>query len=275
MKLSKNISILTLSLAGLLALASCASPSVSSSSSSEASSSKTGVSTRSDAVAFLGQIAAHTSATDFVAPKAGIITNKVKLTNVNTNTNSFTFWSTYTADYKNKAGEVLVTDGTVIAAYYNDANEFCVLKIKDAMLDSGTIVKTLYKDDAAGSLKAVVDASIKAYLAKATYASAFAKYLGNFNDDGSAITGGSAKNATLTKQSYSSTGEGNLTVDVVAHYSYDETITYKWDNYLCVAQKSSDDITMDWNTPATTKDFDDSGATAGTIDDGKVVAAYI
>src|SRR5574344_566756 len=87
----------------------------------------------------------------------------------------------------------------LIAAYYNDANEFCVLKIKDAMLDSGTIVKTLYKDDAAGSLKAVVDASIEAYLAKATYASAFAKYLGNFNDDGSAVTGGSAKNATDRK----------------------------------------------------------------------------
>jgi hypothetical protein len=273
MKLSKNLSILTLSLAGLLGLASCGGTTTSSTTTPVASSSKLTVSTRADAITALGTIAAHTSATGFVAPKAGVITNKVKETSINTNTDSFTFWTAYSADYKNKAGTVLVADGTDIAAYTNDAGEFCVLKIEG--MNSSVLTKTLYKDDAAGSLKAIVDASIKAYLAKATYASAFAKYLGNFNDDGSAVTGGTARDATLTKQSYSSTGEGNLTVDITAHYTYDEAITYKWDNYLCVAQKSSDDVTMDWKTQVTTKGFEDEDATAGTIEEGKIVAAYI
>jgi hypothetical protein len=69
----------------------------------------------------------------------------------------------------------------------------------------------------------------------ATYigtAGSIAKYLGNFNDDGSAITGGTARDATLAKYAYTSTGDGNVTADITAHYSYDERMVYAWDNNL-------------------------------------------
>lgn len=182
------------------------------------------------------------------------------------------------ADYK-KGDTVLAKANTVVMAFYDESNKFGVMKVDDA--DASVLVKSVCMDDANKTLETLVGASMKAYLGEATYASGFAKYLGNFKDDGSAVeTGGTAGGATLKSQSYSSTGDGNLTVDITAHYvkttgAYDEAILYKWENYLCVAQKSNDELSLDWKTAVTMSGVDTDGATTVGIEEGKNIAALL
>jgi hypothetical protein len=278
--MKKNLLVLVSLLTASLTLVACGAGDDSSETTLTASSiTWPSVSTKADAVKALGKIADYTSSTPLMVPKFGTIHFANRTTSVNNGTNSvlpyYSLQTTYKADVTDASGAVTTAAKTIIGVYTDSSNVFGVFKSAPGATSTDARTTTIIKDDANGTLKALADASIKTYLAKATYASAFAKYLGNFNDDGSAVTGGTARDATLTKQSYSSTGEGNLTVDITAHYTYDEAITYKWDNYLCVAQKSSDDVTMDWKTQVTTKGFEDEDATAGTIEEGKIVAAYI
>lgn len=224
------------------------------------SSSSTGEITKSAALQILADINTAHSAAGFKAPTGAIITNKTKMVSLRnitkTTTPDYTFYAIYSADVTDKSGAVTVKKETFVGTYYNGEGKFCAIKNVDDVI-------TVVVDDAAGTLKTAADAKMTSYLAKATYASAFAKYLGNFNEDGSAITGGTAKDATLKAQKYVSTGAGNLSIDITANYGYDEAISYKWDNNLLVYAKSSDTISYDWKldnglTP------DDDGATIST-----------
>jgi hypothetical protein len=212
-------------------------------------------------------------------PKFGTIHFANRTTSVNNGTDKYlpiyALQTTYKANVTDESGAVTVAAKTMYGVYTDSNNVFGVFKSAPGATSADARTTTIVKDDADNTLKKLADKSIETYLAKATYASAFAKYLGNFNDDGSAVTGGSAKNATLTKQSYSSTGEGNLTINITAHYTYDEEITYKWNNYLCVEQKSSSDTTFDWGQ-ATSSTPRESGATISTnIEDGKAFIKLI
>lgn len=217
-----------------------------------ASSSEKASMTRADAVAVLGKIAAATADKAFVAPTKGVITTKNTKVNVS-GADSF-ISVVYTADVTNKSNVVTTTKDTEVYGFGNAASYSVFMK-------SGTTL-SIYTDTT-GTLKASVDKKITAYLANATYASSFAKYLNQFNDDGSAVTGSTTAKydssgkvtqaaATLTKQSYTSTADTNLIVDVTAHYSYDEQIVYKWNNNLCVAQKSNNNKTFAWGEAVTT-----------------------
>lgn len=230
-------------------------------SSSAAGSSEKAAMTRTEAVAVLTAIDTAVKADGFVAPTKGIIAGKTTTVNVSSADNFVSV--VYAADKTSKSSEVIAKKGAEVYGWGTAASYSVYMVSGDT--------KTIYTDTT-GTLKASVDKKITAYLGKATYASAFAKYLGNFNDDGSAVTGGTAKNATLTKQSYVSTGAGNLTVDITAHYSYDESIVYKWDKNLCLAQKSSDDLKMTWGSATTTAPTT-TGATAATDSGAAILAA--
>lgn len=281
MKNTKKLPLLTLALAAMLGLVSCGgnSSSDTSSSYSQTSSTLVGDITRSQAVEVLGKIVDHTSASSFSAPKSGMITNSTKIVSVNTTTGFFNFTSTFKSDYADKAGTVLITSGTLLGAYTTSEGEFHVYQIKNAFASSAVKAVTVYKDDASGTLKALVDTAMTTYLKKATYASAFATYLNNFNDDGSANTGGTASGAVYVKSgTYSTTGAGNLTVDINVRYSKatsDEHIIYKWDNYLCISQKSQSETTFDWETSSSLQGIDETDATIGTLDEGKNIISYM
>lgn len=197
--------------------------------------------TRTEAVTALNTISTKTSASDFKAPTKGVLTGKTTKINVSSEDNFLSI--EYTADKKNKSSSVLIASGTKLYCYVNGANF-------NVYYESGD-TKGIYVDST-GLYKTGIAACIATYLAKAKYAASFAKYLGNFNDDGSAVTGGTASDATLTKQSYKSSGDGNLSVEITAHYSYDEAIVYTWSNYLCTRQKSSDDVSFSWGKATTT-----------------------
>jgi hypothetical protein len=278
--MKKNLLVLVSLLTASLTLVACGAGDDSSETTLTASSiTWPSVSTKADAVKALGKIADYTSSTPLMVPKFGTIHFANRTTSVNNGTNSvlpyYSLQTTYKADVTDASGAVTTAAKTIIGVYTDSSNVFGVFKSAPGATSTDARTTTIIKDDANGTLKALADASIKTYLAKATYASAFAKYLGNFNDDGSAVTGGTARDATLTKQSYSSTGEGNLTVDITAHYTYDEAITYKWNNYLCVEQKSSSDTTFDW-TQSNASTPRETGATISTsIDDAKALIALI
>lgn len=216
--------------------------------------------TRTEAVTALNTISAKTSASDFKAPTKGTLTGKT--TTINLSSDDSFYSVEYTADKKDKSSNVVIASGTKFYAYVSGTNY-------NIYYESGT-TKKLYADDS-GVSKTTMATAIASGLAKAKYASAFAKYLGNFNDDGSAVTGGTAKDATLTKQSYKSSGDGNLSVEITAHYSYDEAIVYTWSNYLCTHQKSSDDLSLSWGKATTSAPKTDGAATMTAIE----LAAYM
>jgi len=244
MNAKKITSVLAFGLGTLLVAASCNNTPAASSS---------GAMTRTNAVTTLNAISAHVKASGFVAPSKGVIAGAK--TKVNVSKDDSFISTEYLA--ANTVNSVAVAKDTKVYGFGTAASY-------TVYMTDGTTSSVF--TDTTGALKTTVDGKIAAYLANATYASAFAKYLGNFNDDGSAITGGTAKNATLKSQSYASTGEGNLTVDITVHYSYDEGIIYKWDNYLCVKQR---DTALTWGSATTTAPTT-AGATAVTTADAIV-----
>lgn len=278
MKSKTSLLVLSTAFAALLGLSACGgttSSQTSTGNSSTGTSQTAAVSTRTDAIRVLGEIDAHTKASGFTAPTIVDITTKNRKIFIRKATgNKYIFHSNYTEDVLDKSSNITVATGSFYSAYYDDDGKFGALKSVDS-------VETVIKDDEAGTLKAAADASMNKYLANATYALKFATYLQNFNDDGTANAGGTAGGvATLKSGTYSSTGDGNLTVSIKVHYDkyggYDEDIVYKWDNYLCVYQKSSDDITYKWKE--TTSDFlpDDMDAVLDTtIDNGLAIISLI
>lgn len=136
---------------------------------------------------------------------------------------------------------------------------------------------TVVKDDDKGTLLAIANNKITSFLSVSTYAKDFADYLDNFNDDGTAITtGGTAKDATFKDATFSSSGEGNLLVDIVVNYGYDEHLIYKWLDYDFVSKSNNDVSTRyAWSVKTTVK-IDDSKASFDTnIENGKAMLALI
>jgi len=250
MNAKKIVSILFLS-AATAALASCGGSNNSSSS---------GPMTRTQAVAVLNKMA-----TAGTAQTKGVIDNgKGKVTNVGENFIS----TTYTADASvtvNSSTATVKANTTVTA--WKDGDNYNYY-MSDSGTDGG---KNIYTTTDA-TLFAGVTKAITSYTGYATYAAKMAKYMGNFNDDGSAVTGGTAKSATLKSQSYSSTGDDNLKLDIVVTYSYDESLSFAWTKNLCTNYRGA---TCTWGSSTTTAPTDGTSmdAVEGVIMAATVIAA--
>lgn len=232
---AKNVKLVVLAAASLAMIASC----------SNGASSSSKILSRTEAVAVLNKMAEKGK-----AQTQGVFTSNGKTINVGTDFISSSF---------SASGSITVNSSSITVA----ANSFYGAW-KDGSnytyyLSDGT-TKTYWttsSDTTWALAKTGVSAKITSYLGYATYASKYAKYLGNFNDDGSAVTGGTAKDATLKEQSYTSTGDDNLIIHNVVTYSYDETLDFAWANNLCTNYRGT---TCAWGSATTTKLTDATAA---------------
>jgi hypothetical protein len=248
MNAKKSIKFVVLATAGLAMLVGC-------------NSEKT--LTRTEAVTVLDAISAKTTASDFKAPTKGKITASGYVTNFDTES------QVISTVYSAEASVTVSSSKTTIAAKteiyaWKDGSNYSIYE------NDGTN-KYLYTDST-GLLKALLDSVFENKVALASYNSAFAKYLNNFDDSG-ALTGATVKaGAVMKTQSYKSSGDGNLKVDNVVNYGYDETLKYEWKDNLCVVSKGA---TQDWGNCSFSKPSTD-GATSplgGILWAGIVAAA--
>lgn len=277
MKNKKTILTLIISSAALLPLTACggggagtsSSPATSSSPSSSPSSSVwPSVFTRADAVKALGIIDAKHSETSYSAKTHCLVSTTEKFVAIFPDSDPYTFQTTYRTNAT--VSSVAVTAKSSYGAYYDSNKKFGVYSNVGGAL-------TVVKDDDEGTLLKIVNAKIADVLGLSTYASDFAKYLGNFNDDGSAIsTGGTASKATFKNATFSSSAAGNLIIDMTLNYGYDEHIIYKWLYYDFVS-KSKDDVATRYTwTSRSAITLDDSEATVDTnIENGKAILSLV
>jgi hypothetical protein len=243
---AKNVKLVVLATASLAMLASCGNGATSSSKEL----------TRTEAVAVLNKMAEKGK-----TQTQGVFTTSGKTVNVGTDfiSSSFSASGSITVN----SSSVSVAANSFYGAWKDGTNYTYYLS------DGTTRTYWTTSSDTVWSLaKSGASAKINSYLGYATYAAKYAKYLGNFNDDGSAITGGTASNATMKSQNYTSTGDDNLIVHDVVHYSYDETLDFTWENNLCTNYRGT---TCAWGSATTTKLTD---ATAASNDVAGLLLAY-
>jgi hypothetical protein len=226
--------------------------------------------TRDGAITVLDKISTAEKASGFVPTSVKIATtstaDKSAVKTIQADSANVYAHTVYNVDSKNYAGVVVAAAGTEIWAYKDGDNYYAVKKAGDA-------ITSYVASDAVWS--AAITAAIEAKFADATESapkmSAYLKGFNSLDSKGSLVTGAtdlSKSSVTMKAESYTSSGDANVTLDITPHYAshgeYDEHMVYKYNANLIQSiqnDKYASLVTYSWKASVKA----DKPASTGTV----------